>query len=470
MLAKQKTIGKSVTVEGAGLHTGQDGKMTFNPAPENHGIKFKRVDLENQPVIEADVDHVVSTERGTTIGKNGALVFTIEHVLAACMGLGVDNALIELDIEEIPIKDGSAKYFVEAIRKAGIVEQNAPRQFIEIKEPIEFEIPEKKAKILIEPSDTFSASVNIDFETKVLGEQSASLNKIEDFVEEISPCRTFVFLHELEYLLQNNLIKGGDLSNAIVFVNRKVSQVELDRLADLFKKPRVSVKTEGILNNLDLYFANEPARHKLLDVIGDLALLGKPIKGHVTAIRPGHLTNTEFAKAIKQHFQKLEAMKLKPPFDIYAEPVYDVNQIKNILPHRPPFLLVDKVLELSDKHLVALKSVTMNEPFFIGHFPDEPLMPGVILVEAMAQAGAIFILNQVDEPELYSTYFLKINETRFRQKVVPGDVVVFAIEMTSSLKRGICTMRGFAYVGNTLVMDGQMTAQIVKNKEKKAEK
>ena len=469
MLAKQKTIGKSVTVEGAGLHTGQDGKMIFKPAPENHGIKFKRVDLKNQPIIEADIDHVVSTERGTTIGKNGALVYTIEHVLAAFIGLGVDNALIELDIEEIPIKDGSSKYFVKAIEEAGIVELSALREFIEIKEPIEFEIPEKKAKMLIEPADTFSASVTIDFETKVLGEQSAELSKIEDFVKEISPCRTFVFLHELEFLMQNNLIKGGDLSNAIVFVNRKVDQDELNRLADLFNKPRVDVKSEGILNNLDLYFENEPARHKLLDVIGDLALLGKPIKGHVRAIRPGHLTNTEFAKEIKQHFQKLEAMKMKPPFDIYAEPVYDVNQIKNILPHRPPFLLVDKVLELSDQHLVAMKCITMNEPFFVGHFPDEPLLPGVILVEAMAQAGAIFILNQVDEPELYSTYFLKINDTRFRHKVVPGDVVVFAIKMTVALKRGICRMEGQAYVGNTLVMDGEMTAQIVKNKEKKAE-
>jgi UDP-3-O-[3-hydroxymyristoyl] N-acetylglucosamine deacetylase/3-hydroxyacyl-[acyl-carrier-protein] dehydratase len=308
--------------------------------------------------------------------------------------------------------------------------------------------------------------VVIDFETKVLGEQKAELTTIGEFENEISMCRTFVFLHELEFLLKNNLIKGGDLSNAIVFVNRKVSQEELDRLADLFNKPRVKVKEEGILNNLDLYFDNEPARHKLLDVIGDLALVGKPIKGHITATRPGHLTNTEFAKVIKEHHNTTVEMKTKPPFDIYADPVYDINQIKKILPHRPPFLLVDRVLELTDKHIVAIKNVTMNEPFFVGHFPDEPLMPGVLQVEAMVQAGGIFVLNQVPDPELYSTYFLKINDTRFRHKVVPGDVIVFIIELAAPMKRGICSMRGKAYVGNTLVMDGQMTAQIVKNKEK----
>ena len=468
MTVNQQTISKSVTVKGTGLHTGQEGKMTFLPAPENHGIKFKRIDLENQPVIEADVEHVVSTERGTTIGKNGAMVFTIEHVLAAFMGLGVDNALVELDIEEIPIKDGSSKYFVEAINEAGLQEQNAPRKYIEITERVEFEIPEKKIKIIAEPADYFSAEVVINFETEVLGEQKAKIERIEDFTKEISPCRTFVFLHELEFLLSNNLIKGGDLSNAIVFVNREVSQDELDRLADLFNKPRVEVKKEGILNNLDLYFENEPARHKLLDVIGDLALLGKPIKGHIKAIRPGHHTNITFAKVIKEHYKKVQAMKKKPPFDIYANPVYDINQIKNILPHRFPFLLVDKVLELTEEYIVAVKNVTMNEPFFVGHFPDEPIMPGVLQVEAMVQMGGIFVLNQVPDPESYSTYFLKINDARFRQKVVPGDTVVFVIELTAPIKRGICSMAGKAYVGDTLVMEGKMTAQIAKNKEKKA--
>jgi len=465
MLAKQKTIQKSIAVRGAGLHTGQEGVMTFLPAPEYHGIKFKRTDLNPQTIIDADVDHVISTSRGTTIQQNGAKIYTIEHVLAALMGLGIDNVLIELDMEEIPIKDGSSKYFVAAIEEAGVCEQSAPREYIEIKEPIKLEVPEKKVTIIAEPSDNFSVDVVIDFETRVLGEQKASLKNIEQFKNEISQCRTFVFLHELEYLLGNNLIKGGDLDNAIVFVNRAVSQEELDRLADLFKKPRVKVKDEGILNNLDLHFENEPARHKLLDVIGDLALLGKPIKGHITAHRPGHYTNTEFAKVLKTHFNNIKAMNKKPPFDIYAKPVYDVNDIKKLLPHRPPFLLVDKVLEVSEEYIVAIKNVTMNEPFFIGHFPDEPLMPGVLQVEAMVQAGGIFILQQVDQPELYSTYFLKINDTRFRHKVVPGDVIVFVIELDGQMKRGICSMKGKAYVGDKLVMEGKMTAQIIKNKE-----
>ncbi len=465
MSVKQRTIKRPVTVTGAGLHTGQVGEITFHPAPEYHGIKFKRTDLNPSPIINADVDHVVSTDRGTTLAQNGAKIYTIEHVLAALVGLGVDNVLIEVNVEEIPIKDGSSRFFVEALEEAGFKEQNAARDYFEIKETIEFEIPEKKIRIFAEPADEFSIDVVIDFETKVLGEQKASLSTMRDFKNEISNCRTFVFLHELEYLSANNLIKGGDLNNAIVFVNRVVSQEELDRLADLFNKPRVTVKEEGILNNLDLHFENEPARHKLLDVIGDLALLGKPIKGRITAYRPGHHTNTEFAKLLKKYYNKSKDMNKKPPFDIYADPVYDINQIRKMLPHRPPFLLVDKVLEVTDEYIVAVKNVTMNEPFFVGHFPNEPLMPGVLQVEAMVQAGGIFILQQVDQPELYSTYFLKINDTRFRHKVVPGDVIVFVIELTSPVKRGICSMKGKAYVGNKLVMEGQMTAQIVKNKE-----
>lgn len=465
MSVKQRTIQRPVTVTGAGLHTGQVGEITFYPAPEFHGIKFKRIDLNPSPIINADVEHVVSTDRGTTLAQNGTKIYTPEHVLAALVGLGVDNVLIELNMEEIPIKDGSSKYFVEALEEAGFKTQNAAREYFEIKETVEFELPEKKIKIIAEPADEFSVDVVIDFETKVLGEQSASMKTISDFKDEISNCRTFVFLHELEYLSANNLIKGGDLNNAIVFVNRPVSQEELDRLADLFNKPRVKVKKEGILNNLDLHFENEPARHKLLDVIGDLALLGKPIKGRITAYRPGHHTNTEFAKLLKKHYNNSKVMNKKPPFDIYADPIYDINQIRKMLPHRPPFLLVDKVLEVTDEYIVAVKNVTMNEPFFVGHFPDEPLMPGVLQVEAMVQAGGIFILQQVEQPELYSTYFLKINDTRFRHKVVPGDVIVFVIELTSPVKRGICSMKGKAYVGNKLVMEGQMTAQIVKNKE-----
>lgn len=465
MSVKQRTIVNPVTVRGAGLHTGQIGEMTFKPAPVNHGIKFKRTDLDSQPVIEADINHVVGTARGTTIGKNGAKVFTIEHVLAALTGLEIDNVLIELNMEEIPIKDGSSRYFVEALEQAGIKAQTADREYIEIKEPVVLELPEQKAKIVAEPADDYSLTVVIDFETRVLGEQAASLKNIKKFKTEIANCRTFVFLHELEYLLRNNLIKGGDLSNAIVFVNREVSQKELDRLADLFDKPRVKVKSEGILNNLELHFDNEPARHKLLDVMGDLALLGKPIKGHITAYRPGHQINTEFASVLKEYHLNNKPMNEKTPFDIYADPVYDINDIKKILPHRSPFLLVDKVLEIDENHIVALKNVTMNEPFFTGHFPDEPLMPGVLQVEAMAQAGGIFVLQQMENPELYSTYFLKINDARFRHKVVPGDVIVFVIKLDNPIKRGICTMSGKAYVGNKVVMDGKMTAQIVKNKQ-----
>ncbi len=465
MADKQKTIGKSITISGTGLHTGQLGDMIFHSAPVNHGIKFRRIDIESKPIIDADVDLVVSTARGTTLAKNGASVFTIEHVLAAFMGLGVDNVLVDISMEEIPIKDGSSKFFIEAIKEAGIVEQEADKKYLVIKEPIIYEIPEKNVKLVIEPADEFSISVEIDFETEVLGKQEAQLDSIGLFDVEVAPCRTFVFLHELEFLLSNNLIKGGDLNNAIVFVNRDVTQEELDKLAGLFDKPKIKVKPNGILNNLDLVFQNEPARHKLLDVIGDLSLLGSPIKGRVTAYRPGHQANTEFAKLIRNHINESNMLK-KPPFDIYAEPLYDINAIKNILPHRPPFLLVDKVLEMSENNITAVKNVSLNEPFFIGHFPDEPIMPGVLQVEAMAQVGGIFVLNQVDEPELYSTYFLKINDVRFRSKVVPGDVLVFTIELTGPIKRGVCSMFGKAYVGNKVVMEGKLVAQIVKNKEK----
>ncbi len=465
MTDRQKTIAKSVTISGTGLHTGQLGKMTFHSAPENHGIKFRRIDIESQPIIEADISLVKSTERGTTLEKDGVNIYTIEHVLAAFMGLGVDNAIVDLDVEEIPIMDGSSIRFTDAIIEAGIVEQNAPRRYLEITEPFDYELPDKKVKMRIEPAEKFSVSVTIDFETDVLGEQTAEIDDISKFREEFAPCRTFVFLHELEFLLKNNLIKGGDLNNAIVFINRDVTQEELDNLADLFNKPKVKVKPNGILNNLDMHFSNEPARHKLLDVIGDLALIGMPIKGKVIAHRPGHKSNTEFGQKILNHV-KNKAMLKKPPFDIYAEPYYDINDIRKLLPHRPPFLLVDKVLHLTDEHIVAMKTVTMNEPFFVGHFPDEPIMPGVLQVEAMAQAGGIFVLNSVNDPELYSTYFLKINEVRFRSKVVPGDVLVFSIELSAPIKRGICSMHGKAYVGEKIVMEGKLVAQITKNKEK----
>ncbi len=465
MTDKQKTIGKPVTISGSGLHTGVSGQMTLHSAPANYGIRFRRIDLESKPVIPAKTDMVVSTDRGTTIGKNGVTISTIEHLLASLTGKGIDNVRVDIDMEEVPIRDGSSKYFVEAIEEAGIVELNVPKNYIEIREPIKFEVPDKKISMLIEPADHFSVSVEIDFETEVLGKQYAELDNLSDFSSEVASCRTFVFLYELELLLRNNLIKGGDLNNAIVFVNRDVTQEELDKLADLFNKPKIKVKPNGILNNLDLIHENEPARHKLLDVIGDLTLLGRPIKGKVTAKRPGHQANTEFAKIINTHINN-DVMLKKPPFDIYGDPLYDVNDIKKLLPHRPPFLLVDKVLEMTDNCIIAMRSVSGNEPYFVGHFPDEPIMPGVLLVEAMAQAGGIFVLNSLEDPELYSTYFLKITETRFRAKVVPGDVVVFAIELTGPIKRGICSMYGKAYVGDKVVMDGKLVAQITKNKEK----
>ncbi len=463
MVEKQKTIVKSVTVSGTGLHTGQLGEMTFHSAPANHGIKFRRVDIESKPIIPADINLVVSTARGTTLSKNGVNIFTIEHVLATFTGLGVDNALIDLNLEEIPIMDGSSSYFIEAIKSAGIIEQDAPKKHLTITDTITYESDDKSVSLKIEPADEFSVSVEIDYDSTVLGKQTASINNIAEFSEEIAPCRTFVFLHELEFLLNNNLIKGGDLNNAIVFVNRSVTQDELDKLAALFNKPKIKVKPDGILNNLELIFENEAARHKLLDVIGDLSLLGFPIKGKVTAYKPGHQANTEFAKKILAHINENNMLK-QPPFDIYAEPLYDINQIKKILPHRPPFLLVDKVLDMSENNITAVKNVSLNEPFFVGHFPDEPIMPGVLQVEAMAQVGGIFVLNQVENPELYSTYFLKINDVRFRSKVVPGDVIVFTIELTGPIKRGICSMYGKAYVGDKVVMDGKLVAQIVKNK------
>ena len=465
MPENQHTLKKEISVSGTGLHTGKYVNMLFKPAPENHGIKFKRVDVENQAIIEADVDNVVDTSRGTTLEQNGARVYTTEHVLAAIVGSGVDNVLIELDQLEIPIMDGSAKFFIEAIEKAGIVEQNAIREYIEIFSEVEYINPGSKVKLTALPSEEFSLNVDIDFGTKVLDTQNAKLDNIMNFKDEISKCRTFVFLHELEFLLKNNLIKGGDLSNAIVFVNKDVSQEELDRLAELFSKPKIKVLKEGILNNIKLQYPNEPARHKLLDVVGDLALLGKPIKGAIIAKRPGHASNVQFAKLIKQQYLKNKSkMKEVPKFDLNKKPVYDINQIKKILPHRPPFLFVDRILELSETNVVGLKNVTMNENFFVGHFPDEPIFPGVIQIEAMAQTGGILVLNTVPDPENYLTYFLKIDDVKFRNPVVPGDTIVFSLDLISPIRRGIANMKGKAYVGNKLVMEASLMAQIVKVK------
>jgi UDP-3-O-[3-hydroxymyristoyl] N-acetylglucosamine deacetylase/3-hydroxyacyl-[acyl-carrier-protein] dehydratase len=466
MTEKQRTIKKAISVTGTGLHTGNEVTLTFNPAPAGHGLKFRRIDLEGQPIIEADVDHVVDTSRGTSLRKNGADINTCEHALAAVAGLQIDNLLIDLTQSEPPIMDGSSKYFLEALIKAGIEEQDAEREYIELDENIVFTDEEKKVEMIAIPADRFKVSVMINFETRVLGTQHAVLEDISAFKEEISNCRTFVFLHELEYLLSNNLIKGGDLSNAIVFVNRVVTQEELDRLADLFNKPRVDVLQDGILNNLELHHRNEPARHKLLDVVGDLALLGKPLKAHIIARRPGHAANVELGKLIKKfHLNKSKKMDGTVSFDVNKKPLFDINDIHNILPHRPPFLFIDKIIEMGENHIVGVKNVTMNEPFFVGHFPGDPVMPGVIQIEAMAQVGGVLLLSAVPDPENYITLFLKIENAKFRQRVVPGDTLVFHNILTKPVRRGIGIMEGKAYVNGKVVMEATMMASVTRKEE-----
>lgn len=459
---KQTTIQKEVSISGTGLHTGKMVTMKFLPAPKNHGVAFCRVDLENKPVIQADIDNVIDTSRGTTISSKGVTIMTIEHTLAALTGLGIDNVLIEIDAEETPILDGSAIHIVNALKKAQIKELEAEREYFEIKTVQRFYDSERKTEILALPYDGFKLSVMIDYDTKVLGTQNAQLDTIEDFEKTIAPSRTFVFLHELEYLLNHNLIKGGDLSNAIVFVNKVIKQEQLDRLAYLFNKPTVKVLKEGILNNIELHFPNEPARHKLLDVIGDISLIGKPIKGHIIATRPGHSANTEFARILRRQMKIEKSRAHIPVIDTTKPPLYDINDIKKMLPHRPPFLLVDKIFEVSEKHVIGMKNVTMNESFFVGHFPDEPIMPGVLQVEALAQTGGILVLSTVPDPENYVTYFMKMEEVKFRKKVVPGDTLIFKLTLEEPIRRGICHMKGYAYVGNKVVTEAVMYAQIVK--------
>ncbi len=464
MVVKQRTIQKPVTVKGKGLHTGVEVELTFQPAPENFGFKFKRIDLEGQPIISAIAENVVDTSRGTTIEEKGVRVSTIEHTLAALHGLGIDNILMEVNGPETPIADGSSAYFVKALKEAGIVELEAERKYYEVKEKLVYTDKERGVEIAIYPDDHLSIDVMIDYNSKVLGHQYALLNSMDDFEKEIAISRTFVFLHEVELLLKHNLIKGGDLNNAIVIMDRQVTQEELDRLAELFHKPKIHVKPEGILNNLDIHFSNEPARHKLLDLIGDLALIGTPIKGRIVATRPGHAANTEMAKIIRQLIKR-EALKGDiPKYDPNQVPLYNTTQIMNILPHRPPFLLIDKVMSMDERSIIGVKNVTMNEPFFVGHFPGEPVMPAVLQVEAMAQLGGVLVLNTVPDPENYITYFLKIDKVKLRKKVVPGDTLVFKCDMIGEIRRGITTMWAQAFVGDSVVSEGELTAQIVKNK------
>lgn len=462
MQEKQKTIKDPVSLCGTGLHTGEKVNVTFRPAPENFGYQFKRIDLPEQPMVEAVIDNVFDTSRGTTISQNGVEVKTVEHLLAALSGLGIDNVIIEVDKPELPIMDGSSQYFIETLQKAGFVEQNATRDYFKLDTIIKYDDPERKVHMIALPSDEFKVSVLIDYNSDVLIPQNAILEDITDFSDQIAPCRTFVFLHELEYLVNNDLIKGGDLNNAIVFVNRVIGDNELKKLAKIFNRPEIKVLKQGILNNLELRFDNEPARHKLLDVVGDLALIGEPLKAHIIATRPGHASNITFAKEIKKYIRQQKNKKKAPAYNPNATPAYNLNQIKKILPHRPPFLLIDKILEINDKHVIGLKNVTMNESFFAGHFPNEPVMPGVLQIEAMAQAGGIFVLRTVPDPENYLTYFLKINNARFKQKVVPGDTLIFKLELLSPVRRGISEMKGVAYVGNKIVMEAELTAQIAK--------
>lgn len=463
MSEMQKTLKGEVSLSGIGLHTGNEVSLTIKPAKENTGFVFVRSDLEGSPQVEADVNYVTTTERGTTLEKLGVKIHTCEHLLAALVGCDIDNAILELNAAEPPILDGSSKYFVEAIEKVGIVEQSLPREYLVIKDVMNYIDPVTGSELTIIPSDTYEITTMVDFGTKVLGTQNATLRNINEFKDEIASARTFSFLHELEMLLDAGLIKGGDISNAIVYVDKELTPETAEKLKHAFGREDVSICANGILNNLTLNFPNEAARHKLLDVIGDLALVGVRIKGKVIANKPGHFVNTQFAKKLNRQW-KLQKKKNVPDFDLSKEPVFDINAIMKLLPHRPPFLLIDKILELSDSHVVGLKNVTMNEPFFVGHFPKEPVMPGVLQIEAMAQTGGILVLANVPDPENYSTYFIKIDNVKFKRKVIPGDQIIFKIELMEPIRRGIVHMQGYGYIGDNVAVEAELMAQVAKNK------
>jgi UDP-3-O-[3-hydroxymyristoyl] N-acetylglucosamine deacetylase / 3-hydroxyacyl-[acyl-carrier-protein] dehydratase len=460
-MVKQKTIKNEISISGVGLHTGRIVNVKFKPAPINNGFSFVRTDLEGQPIIEADANYVVNTQRGTNLEKLGVKIQTPEHVLAAFVGCDLDNVIIELDSSELPIMDGSSIHFVNAIEKAEVIEQDAARKYYVVRENISFTDEETGSEILVMPCDDYQITTMVDFGTKVLGTQNATLKNINDFKTEIANARTFSFLHELESLLDNGLIKGGDLNNAIVYVDKEISEKTMDNLKIAFGKDKITVKENGILDNLTLHYPNEAARHKLLDVIGDLSLIGVRIKGKVIANKPGHFVNTQFAKKLSKLI-KIEQRNHVPVYDLNLEPLMDIHKIMSILPHRPPFLFIDRILEMSENHVVGMKNVTMNEGFFVGHFPEAPVMPGVIIVEAMAQTGGILVLSTVPDPENYLTFFMKIDNVKFKHKVLPGDTLTFKCELITAIRRGICHMQAHAYANGKLVAEAELMAQIAK--------
>ncbi|MDE6026977.1 MAG: bifunctional UDP-3-O-[3-hydroxymyristoyl] N-acetylglucosamine deacetylase/3-hydroxyacyl-ACP dehydratase, partial [Muribaculaceae bacterium] len=449
----QLTLNSEFTVSGKGLHSGLEIKATFKPAPENFGYKFKRIDLEGEPMIDALAENVVDTTRGTVLGKNGVVVSTVEHALAALYASGVDNCLIEVNGPELPILDGSAIHYIDSIEAVGLKEQNADKDFYIIKEKIQLKDEETGSTLTVYPDDAFSVECMVEYNSPVLPNQFAVLDDLSEFKSEVASARTFVFVREIQPLLENNLIKGGDLENAIVIYDEKISQEKINEICDIVKVPHLNLDKLGYINPKALVWDNEPARHKLMDIIGDFALIGRPIKGRVVAIRPGHTINNKFTRMMRKEVKHTEVQS--PVYNPNVAPLIDINGIKKLLPHRYPFLLIDKIIEMDKKHCVAVKNVTVNEPFFQGHFPQEPVMPGVLQVEAMAQAAGVLVLNYLEDPEKYSTYFLKIDNVKFRQKVVPGNTLLLNVALTTEIRRGCAVVKGYAFVGEKVVCEAE---------------